>query len=253
MIGERKELQKIAELVGRFKKIATKKQKSKQDETVQHQSVTFGHELSRLLPAELGNYMLGHSKLDFLKRLSEQQTLVFNKKGKDRQGKGPIIVCMDESSSMTSIKAQSKAFCIALLNIAKKQKRDFAIIPFATNVGEIKLFRKGQAKTQDLIQFSDSFIGGGTNYELPLREALELLKKSEFKKADLLFVTDGSSFLPSRFIEEFEHTKKQKQFECTSIVLTNLFNTVDLNVVDRFSDRVIEVNELFEAEDAFVL
>src|SRR5690606_10846134 len=125
--------------------------------------------------------------------------------------------------------------------------------PFATNVGEIKFFRKGQAKTQDLIQFSESFIGGGTNYELPLREALKLLKKSEFKKADLLFVTDGSSFLPSRFIEEFAQSKKQKQFECTSIVLTNLFNTVDLNVVDRFSDRVIEVNELFEAEDAFVL
>lgn len=253
IISERKELHKIAELVGRFKKIATRKQKSKQKETIQHQSLTFGHELSRLLPSELGNYMLGHSKLDFLKRLSEQQTLVYNKKGKDRQGKGPIIVCMDESSSMTSIKAQSKAFCIALLNIAKKQKRDFAIIPFATNVGEIKFFRKGQAKTQDLIQFSDSFIGGGTNYELPLREALKLLKKSEFKKADLLFVTDGSSFLPSRFIEEFAQTKKQKQFECTSIVLTNLFNTVDLNVVDRFSDRVIEVNELFEAEDAFVL
>src|SRR5690606_2016707 len=90
MIGERKELHKIAELVGRFKKIATRKQKSKQNETIQHQSVTFGHELSRLLPAELGNYMLGHSKLDFLKRLSEQQTLVFNKKGKERQGRGPI-------------------------------------------------------------------------------------------------------------------------------------------------------------------
>lgn len=253
IISERKELHKIAELVGRFKRIAMKKQKTKHQQTIEQQSVSFGYELSRLLPAELTNYMMGHSKLDFLKRLSEQQALVFNKKGKERQGKGPIIVCMDESSSMTSIKAQSKAFCIALLNIAKKQKRDFAIIPFATHVGEVKYFRKGQAKTQDLIQFSDSFIGGGTNYELPLREVLKLLMKSELKKADVLFVTDGSSFLPSRFIEEFKQTKKLKQFECTSIVLTNLFNTVDLNVVDRFSDRVIEVNELFEAEDAFVL
>ncbi|MGN7478241.1 vWA domain-containing protein [Solibacillus silvestris] len=253
MIGQRKELRLIADLVGRFKKIAMKKQKAKHAQTMACQNISFGQEVSRLLPAELGNYMMKHSKLDFLKRFSEQQTLIFDTNGKDRKGKGPIIICIDESSSMTTIKEQSKAFCIALLMIAKKQKRDFAIVPFATNVGDVKFFRKGQATTQDLIHFSNSFLGGGTNYELPLRESLNILLRSEFTEADLLFVTDGSSFLPAAFIDEFNRSKKQKQFECTAVVLTNFFNAVDLNVVHKFSDRVIEVNDLFDAGDAFAL
>lgn len=77
--------------------------------------------------------------------------------------------------------------------------------------------------------------------------------QSEFKEADILFVTDGSSFLSTRFIDEFNATKKKKQFECTAILLTNLFNAVNVNVVNKFADRVMEVNELFEATDAFVL
>lgn len=252
-IGTHKELQTIADLVGRFKRIAIKKQKTKQKHTMERKNIAIGQEVSRLLPTELANYVMGHSKMDFLRRFSESQALVFDTKGNDRKGKGPIIICMDESSSMTSIKEQSKAFCIALLTIAKKQKRDFAIVPFASNVGEVKIFAKGQASTQDLLAFSNSFLGGGTNYEQPLRESLTILQQSEFNEADILFVTDGSSFLPTRFIEEFNATKKKKQFECTSVVLTNLFNAVDVNVVQKFSDRVIEVSELFDAADAFVL
>lgn len=252
-IGTHKELQTIADLVGRFKRIAMKKQKTKQKHTMERKNIAIGQEVSRLLPTELANYVMGHSKQDFLRRFSESQAFVFDTKGKDRKGKGPIIICMDESSSMTSIKEQSKAFCIALLTIAKKQKRDFAIVPFASKVGEVKIFAKGQASTQDLLAFSNSFLGGGTNYEQPLRESLNILLQSEFNEADILFVTDGSSFLPTRFIEEFNATKKKKQFECTSVVLTNLFNAVDVNLVKKFSDRVIEVGELFDAAEAFVL
>ena len=246
-------LKKIADLAGRFKKIAQKKQKTKQTKTMERKHVTLGQEVSRLLPTELANLITPHSRIDFLRRFSEQQTFIFDTKGKDRRGKGPIIICMDESSSMTSIKEESKAFCMALLMIARKQKRDFAIIPFASNVGEVRIFKKGRATTNDLIAFSESFLGGGTNYEKPLRESLDILMQSEFNEADMLFVTDGSSFLPTSFIEEFNEIKKRKQFDCTAIVLTNLYNVVDLEIVGRFSDKVIEVNELFDAGEAFSL
>jgi hypothetical protein len=66
-------------------------------------------------------------------------------------------------------------------------------------------------------------------------------------------VTDGSSFLSSQFIEEFNQCKQKRKFECVAIVLTNLVNTIDLKVVNKFSDRVVEVNDLFEAEDVFLL
>ncbi len=251
-IREHKSLLNIAEMVGRFKKIAQKKQKLKDKQTMARQNISIGQEVSRLLPSELANFVLPPSKLDFLRRYGEKQTFIFDTKGKDRKGKGPIIICMDESSSMTSIKEQSKAFCIALLMIARQQKRDFAIIPFASVVGEVHLFKKGQVTTKQIMDYSAQFLGGGTNYERPLRESLNILLTSAFNKADILFVTDGSSFLPRRFIDEFNDIKKKKQFECSAIVLTNLFNAVDVTVVGSFSDRIIEVNELFEAGDAFV-
>ena len=252
-ISKHKELQKIAHMVGRFKRIAMQKQKAKTRQTMERNNITIGQEVARLLPTELASYILPHSNLDFLRRYVEQQTFIFDTKGKDKKGMGPIIICMDESSSMTSLKEQSKAFCIALLTIAIKQKRDFAIVPFASQVGDVMIFKKGHATTQEIIHFSNQFLTGGTNYEHPLRESLKILTQSEFNEADILFVTDGSSFLSSRFIEEFNEVKRKKQFECTAIVLTNLFNAVDFNLINKFSDRIIEVGELFEAHDAFMI
>lgn len=246
-------LKKIAEMTGRFKRIAKKRMKKKQDLTMERKDVTLGQEVARLLPSEVANFIMPDSKLDFLRRYAEQQAFVFDTTGKNRKGRGPIIICMDESSSMTSIMEESKAFCLALLMIARRQKRDFAIIPFASDIGEILVFPKGRSTSKDIITFSNQFLGGGTNYEKPLRASLEILGKSDFNKADILFVTDGSSFLSSRFIEDFNIAKKKRKFECTSIVLTNLINTVDIELVNSFSDKVIEVNELFEAEEVFTL
>lgn len=252
-LQENKQLQKIAELTGRFKRIARNKQRQKEKITMARKEVTLGQEVARLLPIEQANLLLPHYKLDFLRRFSEQQTLIFDKKGKDRRGRGPMIICIDESSSMTTLKAQSKAFCLALLSIAHKQKRDLAIIPFASDLGEIRQFHKGRATTDEILTFSDSFLGGGTNYEKPLLASLDILSQSKFNLADVLFVTDGTSFLSSQFIQEFNAIKKKRKFTCTAIVLTNLFNAVDVTLVHRFSDRVIEANDLFEAEDAFTL
>ncbi len=244
-------LKQIADMAGRFKKIANKKAKSKVNYMVERRNITLNNELNRLIPLELAQYVLPSTHLDFLKRYAEAQTLVFDTKGKDRRGKGPIIICMDESSSMTSIKTESKAFCLALLMIAKRQKRDFAIIPFALDIGEVQFFLKGRSSTDQLIHFSKQFLGGGTNYEKPLRESLTILTQSKFKGADVLFVTDGSSFLSTDFINEFNQIKRKRQFECTSIILTNRPNTIDLKLVHRFSDKIIEVNDLTEAADVF--
>ena len=252
-LRENPTLIKIADLVGRYKKIATKKQKTKQRDTMERQSITFGQELSRLLPLEVANLLLTQTKKDFYMRFASNQALIFDTKGKDRRGRGPMIVCIDESSSMQTIKEESKAFCIALLMIARKQKRDFAIIPFASTVGEVEIYKKGQASTTQIVAFSNRFLGGGTNYEKPLQRSLEILQDHQFKHADIVFVTDGSSFLSTNFINHFNDVKEKKKFECTTIALTNLFSAVDVSVIHRFSDRVMEVQSLLDAEEVFAI
>ncbi len=252
-ITKNKLLYEIAELLGRFHKIVNKKMKTTQHQTIARKDVAIGNELSRLLPIEYANYILPASKIDFLKRYAESLTITYDPKGKERWGRGPIIICIDESSSMHSMKAESKAFCFAFIKIALKQKRDLVIIPFSSNIGEVQYFKKGQVITDHIITFSEKFLGGGTNFEQPLRHALSILNKRHFKAADILFVTDGSSALSNSFIEEFNEVKKQRKFECISIILPNGYNSVDLSVVQKFSTKVIEVNNLFEAEEVFLL
>lgn len=244
-------IKKIAELTGRFKKIAMKKQKSKQKVTMERQEIALGQELARLLPMELANFVMPKSKLDFYRRFAEQQAFIFGQQGKETAGRGPIIICMDESSSMISMKAESKALCMALMSIAKKQRRDFAIIPFASHVGEVLIFPKGKATMNQLLQFAKGFLCGGTNYEKPLQQSLEILSSSQFNKADVLFVTDGSSFLSTEFVREYREVKRKRKFECTTIVLANVYNAVDRTVIEKFSDRIIQVENLFDAGDVF--
>jgi len=246
-------IKKIAEMTGRFKKIALQKQKIKEKQTMERKEITFSQELSQLLPLEHAHLVLPQSKLDFYRRFAESQTLAFDKKGKERKGRGPIIICMDESSSMHPLKAEAKAFCLALLFIAKKQKRDITIIPFASDIGEVTVFKKGKATAEQVLHFSKAFLKGGTNYEKPLTKSLEILKESRFNQADIIFVTDGSSFLPTSFIDSFNEVKKKRKFECTSVVLTNLFSAIDQDLLQKFSDKIINVQNLFEAEDIFTI
>ena len=252
-IAQNKMILEIAEMAGRFIKIAKKKMKTTYNQTMERKNITIGNELSRLLPSEFADYILPASRLEFLRRYSENQTFTYDMKGKDRMGRGPIIICIDESSSMHSTKAESKAFCLALLMIAQKQKRDLAIIPFSSEVGEVHYFYKGQTISNRIITFCEQFLGGGTNFEKPLRHSLSILMKSRFRNADLLFVTDGSSFLSSSFVKEFNAVKKQCIFECISIVITNTYKPADLLVVHSFSDKVLQVNNLFEADGVFSL
>ena len=253
-LSQNKVLREIAEMTGRFKKIAKKKMKSMYKHSMERKNITIGNELSRLLPSEFANYIFPASRLDFLMRYSESLTFMFDTKGKDHKGRGPIIICMDESSSMYSIKGECKAFCLALLMIAQKQKRDFVIIPFSSDIGVVQYFIKGQTNTERIITFCENFLGGGTNFEKPLRHSLSILTNSRrFTNADLLFVTDGSSFLSSSFIEYFNAAKKRQKFECISIVIKNSDIPVNQAVVTQFSNKIFEVNNLFCAEEVFLL
>ena len=244
VIANNKLIYEIAVMLGRYKQILTKKMKTMEQQTLERKNITVGNELSRLLPSELANYILPVSRLDFLRRYAESQMVTFDVKGKNRWGRGPIIICMDESSSMHVMKAESKAFCLAFLLIAQKQKRDLAIIPFSSEIGEVQYFQKGLANTDQIISFSQQFLGGSTNFEKPLRQVLGILLESKFQAADVLFITDGASVLTQSFIEDFNEAKKQRKFECISIILNNNSVMVDLTIIKKFSNKVIEVDHL---------
>ncbi|MCM3638182.1 VWA domain-containing protein [Sporosarcina luteola] len=237
-IASDKRLLEIAEWAGRFKQIAIKKQKSKHNEGIESKGVIAGDVIERLLPIELGLYKHPTTKIDFLRRFSKRQTMMFEQNGKDALGKGPIVLCLDQSGSMRKRDSQSKGFALALLSIAKKQKRDFCLVLFSTRT-VVKVYEKGKIKTEDLIELAQTFLSGGTDFNIPLTKAVSIIEDSKFKRSDLIFITDGEDSLKDSFIKSFIRKKENMDFNVLSLVLGNNTETVQ-----HFSDEVILITDL---------
>ncbi|WP_047981731.1 vWA domain-containing protein [Ornithinibacillus contaminans] len=242
-----KKMKGISDWAGRFKQIARTKQKSLHKEAFERNGIALGNEIERLLPSELVNLAIPQAKMDFMRKFSEGQAMQYDKKGKEALGKGPIILCLDESQSMRDLEEQSKGFALALMSIAKKQKRDFALISFS-NSAYVKEFPKGKSKINDLIVLAENFLGGGTNFYDPLKKSLKLINKSRFKNADIVFVTDGEANLGDDFIVKFNQDKKQNDFQCLSVIIGK---GVREDTVSRFSDKIVKAKDFTEANEVF--
>lgn len=246
-LKDNKKIKEIAEWAGRFKQIARSKQKVKHKESIERSGISMGNEVERILPMELSMQSFPSAKLDFLRRFAEGQVMMYDKKGKDSLGKGPIILCLDQSGSMKTLELQSKGFALAIMAIAKKQKRDFAYIPFSTSA-KVHLFKKGKISVKEMTEIAESFKSGGTNFYHPLKKALNLIIESRFKDADIIFVTDGDATLPYEFIEKFNKVKRQKKFGMKTILIG--FDAKDESLKP-ISDEIIHANDFMEADKAF--
>lgn len=240
VLSHDRKLKEIAKWAGRFRHIAKTKQKMKYKHSTEQSGVETGDDLERLLPSELVQYKNPKIKKEFLRKLSEKETLQYEQKGKESLGQGSIILCLDQSGSMRNLETQSKGFALALMAIAKKQKRNFAYIPFSSGVGEIRQFQKGNIKLDEIIEIAREFLNGGTNFQEPLRGALNIIKKDKFKDADIIFITDGEAFLANTFIQKYNDIKKEKNFHLLSLIIGH-GNAMHIKKV---SDRLIKVTDL---------
>jgi uncharacterized protein with von Willebrand factor type A (vWA) domain len=233
-------LKGIAEWAGRMKLIAQKKQQSKHRESIDRSGVTIGKQVEKLLPSEFAAIASPQMRLDFLRRFAEGRTLQYDSKGKEQLGKGPIVLCLDQSGSMTNQDTIAKGFTLALMSIARRQSRDFALILFSDRAREPLVFRHGKITVDDMIRLATTFLDGGTNFVSPLRKALNVIQSSRFRKADVVFVTDGEDRLTEDFAKHWNELKESKDFRVLSLLIgTEYDETVKL-----FSDRVVKASSL---------
>nr|WP_246231723.1 VWA domain-containing protein [Sporosarcina jiandibaonis] len=243
-IASTKKMKEIAEWAGRFKQTARKKQKSKQSESLTRRSVTIGNSIENLLPIELCLYTHPITKMDFLRRFAECETMQFEQKGCVDLKKGPIVLCLDQSDSMRSLETQSKGFTLALMSIAKKQRRDLCLVLFSSRI-KIYRYEKGKIAASEMTRLARTFLGGGTNFTLALEQALHQINESRFKQADIVFVTDGEDRVTDSFLEAFNKKKREKAFNVLSLVIG-----CNRSTVEQFTDRLIEVTD-FDNEGSF--
>ncbi|MDO5707578.1 MAG: hypothetical protein Q4P31_02960 [Andreesenia angusta] len=230
-----KKVRDISEMTGRFRASASNLQRKRTKEEGQEIcGVEIGNEIHRVLPSE--KILLGNKKTkrSFMKKYIQKELLSYKYKNNRIQSKGPIICCVDTSTSMEGdLEVWSKSIALTLLDIAHKQRRDFVAILFSYKVGSIIEFNKNRIDPSKIYDLATLFFGSGTNFVEPLTESLRLLETYRYKYADIIFITDGEAPLDDEFIEEFKEIKEKKQFRMITV-----------NVSDKIEEALDEINDI---------
>lgn len=261
MRGSRK-LAQLADLIGRMRSLASALQNAKVDHSPSEiADIAVGDDLLNVLPDEL--MLLGDRDLElvFIANLVESSLLQWRLHGEDKVGKGPIIVAIDESGSMGSGMASdhgvaitrelwSKAVALALLAVARQQRRDFALIHFGSNEElRVDIYAKGQAKPEDLIDSAEHFFGGGTEYTGWMGQALNLIDKSRFDKADVVVISDGEAHVGDEMELAWAGAQATRHFRCFGVLIAGEYGHGG-EVLERICDAVIPIKGLASEREA---
>jgi uncharacterized protein with von Willebrand factor type A (vWA) domain len=246
-IRNSRKLRELAKLVGRLKRLALNKAKSKAEARAQVVDVTHGRDLKNLLPSERRQLAHPLFQKDFLRRWANSQLLIFKNKDREKMGRGPIVVCEDGSGSMSGEKELwAKAVSLALAEVARFQKRSFAWIHFGARHSPItvEVATGGKVTPELMFQIAETFLdASGTNFETPLRKALEIIGEQEFRRADIVFITDGECAVSDEFLEKFREAKKRKEFRVVG-VLINIGGSCSKASLAEFADQLVTVDQL---------
>jgi uncharacterized protein with von Willebrand factor type A (vWA) domain len=190
---------KVAEMLGRI--LRDMRFKRARRITGGHEEVVdieMGNDLERVLPAEKMKLMDPHLELDFMRRYFERSLLQYEFQGTAEAGYGPLIICRDESSSMSGQRnIWASAVSLALISIARKEKRDAAVVAYSSNSQqEVWSFPHAEPLDPDkVIDMASHFFSGGTDATPALREAVKITQSDiTFTKADLVLISDGEDY-----------------------------------------------------------
>lgn len=177
-------------------------------------------------------------RTDFMRRVVENAVVHVDYDGEEKQGRGPMILVRDESGSMTG---QPHALAVALewalLEIARRDNREFYCIPFS-GTGQFSVWHaptKGQSDADGLLAHLSHFYGVGTEPQQPIKRALEIIDDQDLH-ADVLVLTDDVFDTPSA---EFVDICKAIDAKIVTVTIGG----TDRNAA-MFSDRVVAVGDL---------
>jgi uncharacterized protein with von Willebrand factor type A (vWA) domain len=252
-------LKRLAQLVGRMQQSALRLRKTMFERANEETyAVSHGQELSRLLPHELVSLRHPVLRRDFQRRLIEGQLQLYELRGAEEKGRGPMVVCLDGSSSMAGDKELwSKAVTLTLLDIARRQRRLFRFLCFSSadqplwtlDLNPAKRYEVDEAKIYDLAEY---FPGGGTDFESPLNAAVDCLGTARYKRGDVVFITDGECRVSPAWLAAFRTQKARLGFSVFSVLIDVGMSTVE--TVREFSDWVTSIQQLTDdaARDLFL-
>lgn len=244
----------LAKLLGAFRPFADgerrRKVKHAPAEVFDYQ---LSNDLTRLTPAELTALAVPELEDHFWVRWAQHELLTTKIRGPENLGQGPIIVVCDESSSMgmpldaqgNTREAWSKAVSLALCDQARRGKRDFTYIGFASESQVWRIdFPGGVTPIEKVIEFTEHFYSGGTAYERPLTDAMTLIEEYEKvgkPKPDIVFITDDDCYVSPEFVTQWCELKERAEVTVFGI---QIGGSGYRNTMAQLADRVINIDQL---------
>lgn len=252
-LADNPKLQKLAKAFGRMRDNALAVRRRVLDRADQEMFEVGRHrsldDIARLVPHEL--VALSHPllKRDFRRRLLDGGLLTYALKGVDSHGYGPMVVCLDTSSSMQGDKEiWSKAVTLTFVEIARRQRRRCHVVCFADSAA-LKEFDMNprspwRVALEETLDLAEHFSGGGTDFMAPLDAAVEKISTRELRRADVVLITDGECAVDPEWRDEFHRAKKKRNFSLYAILIDR--GSVRGEVVEDLADRVSRISELTE-------
>ncbi|HBF80771.1 MAG TPA: hypothetical protein DD420_12855 [Streptomyces sp.] len=226
-------LARWAELIGRFRQMADgERARRVENATGELVGVTLGDDLSRVIPSELANLGLPGLRAVFAARYAAGELMLYDSQGEQTTGKGAVVACVDTSHSMyeagpggVTREAWAKACALALLDQARHGGRDFVGILFSA-ADKIQVFRFPAGRSADtarVLDFAETFLGGGTSYQTPLTAAVDLLEE-EFDAAartrgDIVMITDDECGVTEEWMRGWIGAKRRLDFRVFGVAV----------------------------------
>jgi len=251
-LARNKKLGELARMVGRFKQDARAlKRKTLERGVAEAYDIELGSELGRLIPAELLAMHHPALKRDFHRRVLEGAVLQYRLRDDEPKGRGPMVVCIDVSSSMEGDKEMwSKAVALTLMDIARRQRRLFRAVMFSSGDVSLKVLdlnreRRYQPDLNKVLEMAEYFPGGGTDFEAPIDAAVELLGEKKLKRGDIVIITDGESQVSPDWLARLSERKRELDFSIFAVLVD--VGSAQMSSLAQFADRIASVKRISDA------
>lgn len=183
-------------------------------------------DLSKLLPNEAMFLAYPELEVVFYKHLVDKRLMNYRVQGSQRklrkvkafkrqtkqvdQDKGPFIVCIDASGSMSGFPEQcAKALAYGLMQIALAEDRDCYVIMFSTQQITYELTK--QDGLTEVLNFLSYSFHGGTDLGPVLDQSIDLMTSDKYKNADLVVLSDFiAPSQPTEMLARISKLKEQK-------------------------------------------
>jgi uncharacterized protein with von Willebrand factor type A (vWA) domain len=219
LLEKDKTIQELAEMLGRMRQAETEYEEelftdirlktgwkvetaSKSDLIGVYESDDIGN----ALPSEFALLTNPITEMVFYKKFAEKKLQTFEYQGRTQEiieeefenkrqkakedKKGPFIICVDTSGSMNGPpETVAKLLCFAILKIAIRENRKCYLISFSTGIETLNLTDLKNSLDK-IIQFLSMSFHGGTDAAPAMRESLRMLETEEYRKADVVMVSD---------------------------------------------------------------